>query len=386
MIVGRTTSTGGESSSDGLPNDPFLTDQYAIDNRGQDVAGSAGFPGADVRVARAWELQRGSAQVRVAVIDVGVSATHPDLTSKLDDGFNVTTGAGDDTDAPFNTHGTHIAGIIAASTNNAEGVVGVSWGSRIVPVKAANPLGFTSDVWLAEGLIWAAESGVDVAVLSFGLSARSDVLEEAVRFAVDRGVIVVASAGNTSGEGVLYPGAYADVIAVGATDNCDKLASFSTRGAEVELVAPGVDIFSTMHTMFEPHSYGFSSGTSVATPVVAGVAALIRSAAPGISVAEVREVLARTSRDLGDFGRDPKYGYGRVNAHRALQVVLGESWCNADVDGDGEVRPIDFSAWLGLYPQADLRADQNADGRVTPADFNAFILNYVRQQGSCDLD
>ncbi len=369
-----------------LPNDPFLVNQYAIQNNGQSVGGVPGTAGADVRIAEAWELQRGSAQVRVAVLDSGVSATHPDLISKLDDGINVTGGLPSDTDAPLNSHGTHIAGIVAASTNNAEGVVGVSWGSRIVPIKAANPIGFTSDVWLAEGLIWAAENEVDIAILSFGLSAPSVVLADAVRHAVDRGVIVFASAGNTGQEGVLYPAAYPEVIAVGATDNTDNLASFSSTGPQIEFVAPGVDIYSTMHTVFAPHTYGFSSGTSVSTPIVAGVAALLRSASPDAGVEEIRTVLARTARDLGALGRDPRFGYGRINAQRALQEILGEPWCYADVDGDGTIQPSDYSVWVAIYAMGDPRADQNRDGAVTPADFNAFVVNYQAQRGACWSD
>ncbi|MEO0632065.1 MAG: S8 family serine peptidase, partial [Planctomycetota bacterium] len=318
-----------------LPNDPLVDDQYAILNNGQSVGGVPGVAGADVQIARAWSVQRGSARVSVAVIDSGVSATHPDLVTKLDDGFNVTGGDTGDTDAVLNSHGTHIAGIVAAATNNGEGVVGVSWGARIVPVKAANPLGFTSDVWLAEGLIWAADNGVDVAVMSFGLSAQSDVLADAVRYAYDRGVVVVASAGNSGLPGVLYPAAYPEVIAVGATDNSDSLAAFSNTGPEVEFVAPGVDILSTWHTMFEPNTYAYESGTSVSTPIVAGVVALLRSASPEITPDEIRLVLAQTSRDLGNPGRDVEFGFGRVNAHRALLEVIGQPWCYADVNGDG---------------------------------------------------
>ncbi|MEL6497319.1 MAG: S8 family serine peptidase [Planctomycetota bacterium] len=381
VIAGKATTDSRD-----LPNDPFVFDQYAILNEGQMVGGVPGVAGADVRAAAAWQLQRGSAQVRVAVIDSGVSATHPDLVSKLDDGVNITGGPTDDTDSPFNTHGTHIAGIVAASTNNSEGVVGVSWGSRLVPIKAANPLGFTSDVWLAEGLLWAADNDVDVAVMSFGLSGYSDVLADAVRYAHAQGVIVVASSGNTGSSGVLYPAAYPEVIAVGATDNADALASFSTTGPEIEFVAPGVSILSTTHTMFEPDTYDYSSGTSVSTPIVAGVAALMRSANPEISVGEVRRILAATARDLGDLGRDEMFGYGRVNAQRALQELLGIPWCYADVDGNGDIRPTDFTVWSAIYLLGDPRADQNRDGVVTPGDFNAFVLNYLPNRGACFSD
>ncbi len=375
---------GVSTTVDDLPNDPLLQNQYAIQNTGQPIDGHPGLAGADVRVAQAWDIQRGSAQVKVAVIDSGVSSTHPDLSTKLDDGINLTGGPLDDTDAPYNTHGTHIAGIVAASTNNAEGVVGVSWGSRIVPVKAANLLGFTSDVWLAEGLIWAANQGVDVAVISFGLSQPSTVLADAVAYAHDQGVVVCASTGNTGTPGVLYPAAYPEVLAVGATDNADSLAPFSTTGAEVEFVAPGVDIFSTRHTIFEPHTYGYESGTSMSTPIVAGIAALVRSASPQLTVDEIRSVLARTSRDLGGPGRDVSFGYGRVNAQRALQEALNIEWCYADVNGDGSVDPTDFSAWIALYGTGDLRGDQNRNDTIEPADFNAFIMNFVSQQGTCE--
>ncbi|MEO1584778.1 MAG: S8 family serine peptidase [Planctomycetota bacterium] len=377
LLVGRS------QHEPAVPNDPFFGVQYAFENSGQTIDGVAGREGADIGLLAGWGMQLGSPDVRIAVIDAGVAASHPDLRDKLDPGFSV---VGDPslTDAQLNSHGTHIAGIVGAKSNNSEGVVGVSWGSRIVPVKAANDLGFTSDAWLAEGLVWAVDAGVDIAVMSFGLSQRSDVLADAVAYAAEQGVLVVASAGNSGQDGVLYPAAYPGAVAVGATTNADTLASFSNRGPEIDFVAPGVDIYSTWHTAFQPNTYTYESGTSVSAPLVAGAAALLLSADPTLTVDEIRSVLARTSTDLGPMGRDTAFGNGRINADRALAEVLGLPWCYADIDGNREVAPNDFTAWIFAYGSGEARADQNRDGLVTPADFSSFLLNYSRQRGPCD--
>lgn len=363
------------------PNDDLFADQYALLNTGQVINGVPGVAGADIRVVGAWERTLGAAQVTIAVIDAGVAVGHPDLMHKLVDGANVTGGSVTNTDAQFNSHGTHIAGIVAAQTNNTAGVTGISWGSPIMPVKAANDLGFTSDVWLAEGIVWAANQGADVAVVSFGLESAGDVLRDAVQYAIDRGMIVCASAGNLGQPGVFYPAGFPGVIGVGATDSRDALAGFSTTGAHVDMVAPGVNICSTWHTFFEPNTYKLQSGTSVSTPMVAGVIALLRSIDPALTADRAREVLGVTSRDLGSLGWDPQYGEGRINADRAVSYLLDEPWCAADVNGDDLVLSNDLSAWIEAYNDRSLRADQNRNGSVEAADFSSFLQNFVSQAG-----
>jgi subtilisin family serine protease len=383
VYVGAATRDEGDEpgGTPPTPNDDLFPDQYALLNTGQVINGVTGIAGADIGVVGAWERTLGAPQVTIAVVDSGVAVSHPDLIHKLIDGANVTGGSVTNTDAQFNSHGTHIAGIVAAQTNNTAGVTGISWGSPIMPVKAANDLGFTSDVWLAEGIVWAANQGADVAVVSFGLESAGSVLADAVRYAAERGMIVCASSGNLGQPGLFYPAAFPEVIGVGATDSRDTLAGFSTTGGHVDLVAPGVNICSTWHTFFEPNTYKFQSGTSVSTPMVAGVIALLRSVDPTLTADRAVEVLGATSRDLGSLGRDTQYGEGRINAARAVLYLMGEPWCAADANGDGLVLSNDLSAWIEAYNDRSLRADQNGNGTIEAGDFSSFIQNFISQDG-----
>ncbi|GAB5496179.1 MAG: hypothetical protein Phyf2KO_12590 [Phycisphaerales bacterium] len=369
VIVGLQTDQNG-------PNDPGFPSQYSLHNLGQTIGGVSGVSDSDVDAFEAWNLTSGAGQIVIAVLDAGVSHEHPDLFHKLTDGYN-TTGQGSTSDAndTFNSHGTHVAGIAAAQSNNGTGMTGMSWGSPIMPIKIANILGFTSDVWMSEGLIWAADNGARVAVISYGLDNGSDLMHAAIQYAHDRGVVVCASTGNSGVEGVKFPAKYPETIAVAATDNKDQLASFSTYGPEVTVAAPGVDIISTWHSLGQP-TYGFESGTSASCPLVGGIAALVLSADPSLTPDEVRNILADSSEDLGNFGFDISFGYGRVNAHRAVGVAMGIRVCIADVNLSGRVEFSDFSAWINAYIANLPEADQNSNGRVEPTDFTAFLANY----------
>ncbi|HED54317.1 MAG TPA: hypothetical protein ENJ00_08975 [Phycisphaerales bacterium] len=359
------------------PNDPDFPMQYSLNNVGQNVQGVVGAQDADIDAVEAWALTSGAGQVVIAVLDAGVSYDHPDLLQKLEDGFN-STGSGDVDDAsdPYNSHGTHVAGIAAANSNNGVGMTGVSWGSPIMPVKIANPLGFTSDVWMGDGLVWAADNGASVVVISFGLDSGSSFLQAAVQYAHAQGVVICASSGNTGQPGVKYPAFYSETIAVGATDSMDNIAPFSTTGPQVTLTAPGVNILSTWDDAASSPGYRYQSGTSAAAPVVAGVAALVLSADPTMSPDEVRDVLKNSAQDLGAPGFDVQYGYGRVNANRAVALVLGIRVCPADVNLSGNVDFSDFAAWLDAYNNDRIEADQNDSDTVEPSDFSAFIANY----------
>lgn len=369
VVVGVQTDRHG-------PNDPGFPTQYSLHNLGQTIAGVRGVNDSDVDAVEAWSLTSGAGQVVIAVLDSGVSHEHPDLEHKLIDGYNATgQGSLSDSNDIYNSHGTHVAGIAAAQSNNGMGMTGMSWGSQIMPVKIANILGFTSDVWMSQGLIWAVDNGARVVVISFGLDHGSDLMYDAIQYAHSRGVVVCASAGNTGVEGVKYPAKYPETIAVSATDNQDKLASFSTYGPEITVAAPGVDIISTWHSLGEP-TYSFQSGTSAACPLVGGVAALVLSADPTLSPDQVRTILTDSAEDLGGIGFDNLYGYGRVNAHRAVGVAMGIRVCDADVNLNGRVEFSDFSAWINAYVSGNLAADQNYNGLIEPTDFTAFIDNY----------
>ncbi|MBI5247523.1 MAG: S8 family peptidase [Elusimicrobia bacterium] len=224
-----------------------------------------------VHAPAAWGITEGKG-VKVAVIDTGIDASHPELTGSVDGGYSAITKSENPADyQDDNGHGSHVAGTIAAHRDG-KGVVGVAPKARLYAVKVldADGSGNLSDV--VDGIVWAAKNKMDVANMSLGAPVDSEAMKRAVRFARGSGVVVVAAAGN-SGGAVGFPGAYPDVIAVAASDSEDKLAGFSSRGPEVDFIAPGVDVLSARM------GGGFASysGTSMASPHVAGLAALVVS-------------------------------------------------------------------------------------------------------------
>lgn len=262
-----------------------------------------------------WDLERGgTSQVVVAVVDTGVDIGHPDLNDKIVAGYDF---ANDDSDpSDDHGHGTHVAGIIGAETNNGQGVAGVSWGTKIMPVKVltSSGSGYLSDV--VSGIIYAADHGARVVNLSLGSSYYSSSLQSAVSYAYSRGVTVVAAAGNAGNTTMIYPAGCTYAIGVGATDQNDAKASFSTYNSSVDVSAPGVSIASTWYR--GEGYYALASGTSMATPHVAGLAALIVSQNPSRTPADVEDLIKSTAVDLGSPGRDNYYGYGRINLYEAL--------------------------------------------------------------------
>ncbi|AHZ24124.1 serine protease (plasmid) [Haloferax mediterranei ATCC 33500] len=252
----------------------------------------------------------------VAVLDTGIDCEHPDLKPILGEGYAVVDSERDD--EPWNddhTHGTHCAGTVAA-VNNDQGVVGVAPEVTLHAVKALNGDGSGSGSDIAEGIRWAADQGYDVISMSIGATSSSSVIEDAVQYAYDKGVLLVGAAGNEGpcNDCVHYPGAYDEVIAVSSTNPDDDLSEFSSTGPEVNIAAPGSDITSTIIG----GGYRAFSGTSMATPHVSGVGAVLM--ANGASNTEARERLTSTASDIGldsDEG-----GAGLLDAKAA---VLGDS-------------------------------------------------------------
>jgi subtilisin len=261
--------------------------------------------------------------IKIAVIDTGIDYTHPDLNANYAGGYDFINLDSDPMDDEG--HGTHVAGIIAAE-DNGDGVVGVAPAAELYALKALDDTGsgYMSDVIFA--IQWAtdpnddgsASDRLDIINMSLG-GQKNIVLEWACNLAYLDGLLIVAAAGN--GGAVDYPAAYSSVIAVSATDEYDNLASFSSTGKQIELAAPGVDINSTLPG--NDYSGETWSGTSMASPHVAGTAALVWKANPGWSNDDVRTRLQETAKDLGAVGWDSKYGYGLVNAVEAV-VVSGE--------------------------------------------------------------
>ncbi|AIQ60254.1 S8 family peptidase [Paenibacillus borealis] len=264
-----------------------------------------------------WNLSKGSKEVVVAVVDTGVQADHPDLQGQLLAGYNaITNGSTPDDDVG---HGTHVAGIIGALTNNEEGVAGISWYNKILPVKALDNSGAGTTYSVAEGIIWAADNGAKVINLSLGNYADSQFLHDAIKYAYDRDVVIVSASGNDNTERPGYPAAYEEVIAVAATNSTGERASFSNYGDYIDVAAPGESIAST----YPDNQYAALSGTSMASPHVAALAGLVRSLNPELTNKEVTELLTSNAVDLGDAGHDKYYGWGQVDIYQTLQAAGG---------------------------------------------------------------
>ena len=290
---------------------------YAMDTTPNDPSWSSQYGPNRIQAPQAWDVTTGSTSIVLAVVDTGVDLDHPDLVSKIVAGYDFANG--DNNAQDDNGHGTHVAGIAAAASNNGVGIAGVSWGARIMPVKVLDSNGSGSYSNIANGVIWAADNGAKVINLSLGGGSNSSALEDAINYAYNAGVAVFAAAGNSGSSGVLYPAAYANAIAVAATDSSNNVASFSTDGPEVEIAAPGVSIYAT----YLNDTYASLSGTSMATPHVAGVAAVLAGQSGFGTPAAIRAALQATALDRGATGWDQNYGYGIVQLHSALLYSPG---------------------------------------------------------------
>jgi subtilisin family serine protease len=366
------------------PNDPGYPQQWHMENTGQTIGGVAGLPGADISWPQAVAVMHTPRDVIVAVLDSGVSVSHPDLFGRLVPGWNTTVNppTTNTDDSHTQSHGTKCAGIIAAARDNAIGVAGVAANAKIMPIKIAT--NFLASVrWAANGLTRATDSGAKVASMSWGYGAgETDLpfLRTAVEYADDRGVVMIASTGNIPTEPVGYPAAYPQVIAVGATNNRDEMFSATTRGPEMDLVAPGVAIYTTVDQSGNANGYGPEDGTSFAAPIVAGVAAMVLGINPALTPAQVREILLESADDLGVGGIDPVFAHGRINAYAAVREALASlPACRVDLNGNGTPDSGDLFYFLDLYFDAygpvvePTVADFDNDGVVGVGDLFAFM-------------
>jgi thermitase len=267
-----------------------------------------------IKSPEAWSITTGSTSVIVAVIDSGVNGAHPDLVPKLLPGWNFVKGSADTADVLG--HGTAVAGAVAAASNNHIGVAGVSWASRILPLVAVDEYDFAAYSKIAAAIQYAADHGARVINISLGGISPSVTLQNAVDYAWNKGAVLFASAMNDSASTPNYPAACTHVAAISATDNNDQLASFSNYGNWVALAAPGANILTTTGG-----GYGYWNGTSFSSPLVAGVAALCFAVNPALTNAAVISILEQTADDIGAPGRDNSFGWGRVNAYRAVSAA-----------------------------------------------------------------
>jgi subtilisin family serine protease len=313
-----------------VPNDPdLLSLQWALHNTGQ----TGGTVDADIDAVEAWDIEQGDPGVIIAIIDTGVDYTHEDLADNIwhnpgeipdngsdddgnghiddDIGWDFVTEDNDPMDQ--DEHGTHVAGIAGAVTNNGIGMAGVCWNCKIMPVRAGDRYFLNDDS--AQAIIYAAENGAKVLNLSWGGGPQSLLIADAIAFAADKGALICAAAGNDGKPDLFYPAATENsaVMAIGATDHSDERASFSNYGSWVDVSAPGVSIYST----YLGDGYVSFSGTSMASPVAAGVAALLFSRFDGISPVEVKTAMMSTVDVIAGLDGVNSTS-GRINAYTAL--------------------------------------------------------------------
>lgn len=286
-----------------LPNDPHSA-----------MGSSGGWYLWRIGMPAAWMYTQGNPDVIIALLDTGVKARHPDLQGKLVSGWNFYNNNSNTDDVLG--HGTMMAGILAANTNNGVGIASVGTRCRVMPIRISDNAGNGGLGNAARGLIWAADRGAKVALVSYSMYT-SQTVRDAAQYFVSRGGIVVMPAGNSGGNNNFLDNPYVTVVS--ATNQQDEIASFSSRGNYLDISAPWVSIACTLPT----NGYGTVTGTCPAAAVVGGVAGLLYSANPLLTSQQVEQILKSTADDLGTLGWDTTYGAGRVNAYRAVVRARG---------------------------------------------------------------
>ena len=367
----------------GIPNDENFSKQWALQNTGQ----NGGTPDVDIDAPEAWDIEIGSSDVIIAVIDTGVDYTHPDLAGNIwinkdevpsngidddnngfiDDvrGWDFANNDSDPLDD--NGHGTHCSGIASAVTNNNVGVAGVCWNCKIMSIKGLDKKGLGWVYDLANAIIYATDNGADVISMSFGNYNSTNITHDAVDYAHSKGVVLVAAAGNIilNMSRKHYPAAFDNVIAVASTDKNDHRASTSNFGDWVDVAAPGREIYSTMPTysvemnsdpFFLSKNYDYCDGTSMACPMVAGLAALLLSYNPNLTPDEVSNII----HDSTDWINTDKYiGNGRINAYKALLLASGVTIPpNKPITPSGQIKGSLDVEYTYTSNATDLNGDQ----------------------------
>ena len=304
------------------PSDPSTSLQWGLDT---------------VNAYEAWDITLGTHDVLVAVLDTGIDWNHPDISANIwsdlsgyhgynfvddnripmDDNVNSFDDDGSWNSGTYIYHGTHVAGIIGAVTDNAHGIAGIAQAS-LMAVKVMNDSGEGTDSMVASGIRWAVDNGADIVTMSLGVDGASTILGNAINYASTHGVVAVAASGNSGTSYISYPAAYPSVISVGAVDSSMDRASFSNFGNDLDIMAPGVMVYSTRGG---GDTYQSLSGTSTAAPFVAGVAALMLSQNPVLTPLQIGQILNSTAIDRSRTGYDTTTGWGVVNAFSAVEEV-----------------------------------------------------------------
>jgi len=282
---------------DVIPNDPWYANQWQLRKIAAPIA---------------WSTTTGSDSVIIAILDTGVDGTHEDLAAKMVPGWNFYDNNADTSD--LNGHGTAVGGTAAECSNNGIGVASVAWGCKIMPIRVSDPKGYGYISAMAKGLTWAADNHARVANISYKVTNSSTVTEAAKYFQSKGGVVTVA-AGNDGTFDPTPDNPY--VLTVSATNGNDELYSWSNTGNNLDLVAPG-----SSYSAVNGGGYSTAFGTSFSAPTVAGVAALVISVSPNLTASQIQGILKQSADDLGDSSWDTKYGWGRVNAAKAVALAL----------------------------------------------------------------
>ena len=332
------------------PNDPFFHRQWGLKNDGT-FSLSTSTAGADIDMENAWDIEQGDSNIVVAIIDSGVKADHPEFSERMWVNYGETPNNGTDDDdngyqddiigwdfansdnnpADDLGHGTNVAGIIGAGGNNEIGYAGVDWNCKLMILKGLDDENFGYYSWWADALHYATDNGAKVINMSLGGSSTSTTLRNAINYALDHNVVVVACMMNTNSNTVFYPAGYPGVIAVGSTNPDDTRsnpffwnpASGSNYGDHISVSAPGNYVYGLSH-LSNTNYNSYWGGTSQATPLVTGLASLLIAQDGDRTPSEIKSIIEASAEDLvGDAaedipGWDPYYGHGRVNAYSAL--------------------------------------------------------------------
>ncbi|MDZ5471910.1 S8 family serine peptidase [Bacillus sp. 31A1R] len=271
-----------------------------------------------LQIEKAQKLA-GKNAVTVAVVDTGMDSKHPELSGNLLPSYN--------TVVPLNQglpdyHGTHVAGIIASKKDNGIGSYGINPNAKILPVDVFNRGWGASDYHIAEGILHAIEKGAKVINMSLGGPGKLPIVEDAIKLALSKNITVIAAAGNNGDDMNMYPASIEGVISVGSTNKDNKLSSYSSYGSSIDIVAPGENVYAPIYDYDRDISFDYLSGTSMASPVVAGVVSLLLSKHPKLTPAEVEYILKHSTKDLGEKGYDTKYGHGLINPVAVLSYDI----------------------------------------------------------------
>lgn len=314
---------------------------------------------AKINAPAAWDVSQGG-YGPIAIVDTGVDASHSDLSGEVETGYNFVNDTTDTNDD--NGHGTHVAGIIAGTTNNSNGIASIGFKGSLIPVKVLDSTGTGTYGDVASGIIYAADHGAKIINLSLGGSSASQTLQSAVSYAEQKGVIIVAAAGNNGNSAAVYPADYAGVIAVSATTADDSLASFSSYGSNIAVSAPGVGIIST----YNNGGYATMSGTSMAAPEVAGLLGLALSHTQ-VSASTILSDLEQSSDKVGAYpynanGWNQYFGYGRIDAAKLLQLL------SAKASTPPTTAPSATSTGQTVHGQPSLQFSVDLEGTVDSVD------------------